>query len=104
MNKGKIDKTFLGEHIIVYTEKLDDGKKVYKELPIHPFYKHYIFYIGQDINFHYCSECHIHYPKDCLCSKLTLYALPIFKQKKQTIKSIIITIFKKLFKLNGKSR
>ena len=99
MNKGKIDKTFLGEIIISYSDKYDNGEPFYGQLPIHPYYKHYIFLLGQEINFQFASECHIHYPKDCLCAKLTLYALPIIKPKKQTVKSLIINIFKKLFKI-----
>jgi hypothetical protein len=99
MNKGIIDKTFLGEFIIIYSEKLDNGQKLYQQLPIHPHFKRYIFYLGQEVNFQYANECHTHYPKTCQCSKLTLFALPIFKPQKQTVKSFLIAIFKKLFKI-----
>jgi hypothetical protein len=94
MNKGIIEKLFTGELIIAYTEFLDNGKKLHQELPIHPFYKHYLFQVGQEINFHYMNECSLHYPADCRCSNLTLYALPIFRSAKKNF----VTRLKNLFK------
>lgn len=101
MEKGKIDKTFMGKLVVVYAVHLDNGKVLYQELPIHPFYKNYLFQVNQDIYFQYAKECTIHYPKSCDCLKLHTYALPIFKKEKTTFKYLLINILKKIFKKNG---
>lgn len=94
MNKGTIQKIFTGELIVSFTEYLDNGKKLYQELPIHPFYKRYLFQVGQEINFQYANECSRHYPFDCRCSGLTLYALPIFKSPKKNFIAKLVELLK----------
>jgi hypothetical protein len=94
MIKGTIEKIFTGELIVSYTEYLDNGKKLYQELPIHPYYKHYLFQVGQEINFHYIRECSLHYPTDCRCTELTLYALPIFQSNKKNFFDRLLKFFK----------
>ena len=47
MKKGIIDKSHTGELLILYTEYLDNGKKLYQQLPIHPYYRYYLFQVNQ---------------------------------------------------------
>lgn len=102
MEKGKIEKSFLGEMVMVYAEHNEGNMVIFRELPLHPHFKNYIFKEGQEMFFHYGKECTIHYPKLCDCLKMQLYAIPIFKNQKLNFKYIIQQIFKKLFTLNGK--
>jgi hypothetical protein len=94
MIKGTIEKIFTGELIVSHTEYLENGKKLYQELPIHPFYKYYLFQIGQEIIFEYATECSRHFPKTCQCKGLTLYALPIFRNPKTNFMKRVLNFFK----------
>jgi len=95
MKKGIIEKSFTGELCIVYVEILEDGKhQLYQQLRIHPFYKHYLFQINQEVKFEYAHECTIHYPEFCDCFKKELFALPIMKVSKQTLLQKFIKLFK----------
>lgn len=94
MNKGIIA-TDYKHNVIVLHEFIDDnGRVIYEELPLHPFYKNYnSFILGQEINFQYAKECTIHYPNYCDCFKLRTFALIVPDKKTNLFKR-----FKNLFK------
>ena len=96
MKKGVIEKLFTGELCIVYVENIENGKHLHQQLRIHPYYKHYLFQVNQEVKFEYAHECLIHYPEFCDCFKKELFALPILKSDKITYFVIIKKIMKRL--------
>lgn len=94
MKKGIIDKSHTGELLIFYTEYLDNGKKLYQQLPIHPYYRHYLFQLNQEVKFQFAHECRIHYPEYCDCFKKQLYALPILKPDIKSYFAKIVELIK----------
>ena len=94
MNKGIIATNYKQQVIVLHEFIDDDGRVVYEELTLHPYYKNKnTFVLGEEINFQYATECNIHYPEYCACYKKTMYALIVPKKKEK-----LITKLKKLFK------
>lgn len=85
MNKGIIATNYKHNVVVLHQLKDDNGKTVYEELLLHPYYKNYkSFILGEEVLFQYAYECTIHYPIHCDCYKKKLFALIVPAKKKNT--------------------